>query len=89
VRDEAPDQRHVAGLANLPAKPQTRLVHDGQSHPHHATLFLDTNLVGLDLSQVTRLSDRRRLDGLAVNASAPQSTCYRALVEAERDNDGL
>src|SRR6516164_4913161 len=63
--DQPPDQRHVTLLADLAAQPQARLDHHGQRHPDNAALFLDAELIGLHLPQVTWLLDQILVHGLA------------------------
>jgi hypothetical protein len=52
-------------------------------------LFLDPQFVGLHLSEVVGLFDQMLLYRLALHAASRHPTCYRALVEAKRRDDGL
>src|SRR5512143_4110401 len=87
--DQTPNQRQVAMLADLASQPQPGLDHHSQRPPHDAPLALDSYLVGLHLSEVSRLLHQMLLDGLSLSASACPPRRHRPLVEAKSDNDRL
>src|SRR5262249_54085636 len=80
--DQASDQWHVTLLADLAGQPQPCHHHHGQRHPHDPALFLDADLIGLYLPQVTRLLDQMLLYRLALRASTSHPPRYRPLVIA-------
>ena len=88
-RGQPPDQGHVTLLADLAAQPQARRDQHGQRHPHDPALFLDAQLIGLDLSEVTRLLNQIRVPDLALTARPGPPICAGALVEAKRGHDRL
>src|SRR5207245_4448788 len=55
----------------------------------HAALFLDADLIGLYLPQVTRLLDQMLLHRLALSAGTCHPPRDRPLVIAKRDDDRL
>jgi len=71
----------VAPLADLAAQPQARLDHHGQRHPDNATLFLDADLIGLHLPQVTWVLDQMLMHPLALPAQAGPPIHDGAFVE--------
>ena len=87
--NETPNQRHVAVLTHLPRQPQACADHHGQSHPDNAALFLDADLVGLHLPQITWLLDEMLLHSLAVPAASRHPTRHRPLIIAKRNNNRL
>jgi len=82
--DQAPDQRHVALRADFPAPPKSGLHHHRHGHPDDTALFLDAQLIGLDLSQVPRLLDQIRVHGLALTARTGPPIRSGTLVESKR-----
>src|SRR5262249_11957653 len=87
--DQAPDQRHVALLADLTAQPQARLDHHGQGHPHDSALFLHAELIGLHLPQVPGLLDQIRGHRLDLTAGAGPPRRDRALIKAPGRHNGV
>ena len=87
--NQPPDQGQVTLLTDLAAQPQARLDHHGQRHPHNAALFLDAQLIGLHLPQVTWLLDQILVHGLALTARAGPPSRDGALVESKRRHNGL
>ena len=87
--DQAPDQRHVAVLADFTTEPQAGLHRHGHRHPHHGALFLDPNLVGLNLSEITRLLHQKLVDGLTLTAGSgpPMGNC--AFIESKSRHNRL
>ena len=87
--NQPPEQCHVALLTDLTAKPQARLDHHGQRHPHDVPLFLDTDRIGLHLSKGTWLLDQILVHDLALTARASPPRCHGALVEPKSRDDRL
>ena len=83
----AANQGQVALLADFPTKPQPGPHHHGHGHPDDTALFLDTQLVGLDLSQVTGLLDQRLVHSLALPTQAGPPLRDGALVKPPRHHD--
>ena len=77
--DQPPDQGHITLLADRTAQPQARRDHHSQRHPHDAALFLDTEFIGLHLSQVPWLFDQVLVHGLSCRPErAHQSAMVRS-----------
>src|SRR2546425_3684342 len=87
--NQPPDQWHVPLRTDFAAQPQAGTDHHGKGHPDNTTLLFDPDLIGLHLSQVTRLFDQMLLHRLSLGAGACRPPCYRPLIIAKRDDNRL
>jgi hypothetical protein len=73
----------------LTTQPQARLDHHGPRHPHEAALFLETELIGLPLSQGPWWFDQGLGHSLPLAPGAGLPSGDRPLVESKGGHNGL
>jgi len=83
------DQGHISVLADFTPKPQAGFDLHGERHPHDTVLFLDPNLIGLNLAKVYRAFHLMLMNGLALLASSHPPIGHGSLIESKSLDNGL
>jgi hypothetical protein len=76
-------------LTDFTPKPQAGFDLHGERHPHDTVLFLDPNLIGLNLAKVYRAFNLMLMNGLTLLARSGPPMGDSAFIEAKRCHNGL
>ena len=89
TRDEIFDQSAVPMLTDFSAQPKISRDHHRHRHPDDSALSLDPQLIGLDLTQYSRLLHQMLVHLLSVMPAFLEPVLNCSFIQAKGENDGL